>query len=122
MTELGDRLLERIRAHRGYNLPFHQELAARHPEFLAAYDDMYVAAMGDDSALPAKVRHLLVMTLDLVLGVGDKAVRGHARRAIEHGATEAEVLAAIELATLVSAGKPLGIVGRVFAAEEDAPA
>jgi alkylhydroperoxidase/carboxymuconolactone decarboxylase family protein YurZ len=52
--------------------------------------------------------------LDLVLGVGEKAVRGHARQAIAHGATEAEVVAAIELATLVSAGKPVAAIGSVF--------
>src|SRR5438552_9477767 len=101
MNDLGARLLRRIREHRGYDpLAFQRELAERHPEFLAAYDDMYRAAMGEESALPAKTRHLIVMVLDLVLGVGEKAVRGHARQAIAHGATEAEVLAAIELATL----------------------
>jgi alkylhydroperoxidase/carboxymuconolactone decarboxylase family protein YurZ len=121
MNSLGQQLLARIREHRGYDpLPFQRELAARHPEMLAAYDDMYRAAMGDGSALSAKMRHLIVMTLDLVLGVGDKAVRGHARRAIEHGATESEVLAAIELATLVSAGKPLAMVGKVFGDDEAA--
>lgn len=121
MNELGTRLLARIREDRGYVLPFHEELAERHPEMLAAYDDMYRAAMGEGSALPAKVRELIVMVLDLALGVGDKAVRGHARRAIAAGATEAEVLAAIELATLVSAGKPLAVVAKVFA-DEDPPA
>ena len=115
MNEAGERLLKRIKEHRGYDpLPFQRELAERHPDFLAAYDDMYRAAMGDGSALPAQTRHLIVMVLDLVLGLGDKAVRGHARRAIEHGATEAQVTAAIELATLVSAGKPVSAMGYVF--------
>lgn len=121
MNDLGKRLLERIRRQRGYEpLPFQRELAARHPEFLAAYDEMYAAAMGDGSPLPAKTRHLIVMVLDLVLGVGDKAVRGHARKAIENGATEADVVAALELATLVSAGKPVAAIGTVFSDQTQA--
>lgn len=121
MNELGQSLLARIREHRGYVLPFHEVLAERHPEFLAGYDGMFRAAMSEDSALPPKVRELIVMALDIALGVSEKAVRGHAERAMRHGATEAEVLAAIELATLVFAGKPLGMVARVFAEDEKGP-
>lgn len=120
MNEQGARLLAGIREHRGYVLPMHEALAERHPEFLAGYDAMFRAAMSQDSALEPKVRELIVMVLDVAMGVSEKAVRGHARKAMQHGASEAEVLAAIELATLVFAGKPLGMAARVFAEDEPA--
>jgi alkylhydroperoxidase/carboxymuconolactone decarboxylase family protein YurZ len=107
VNERGQQLLDQIRAHRGYVLPMHEFLAEHHPEFLAGYDGMFTAAMSTDSPLPAKVRELIVMAVDMAVGVSPNVVRGHARRAIEHGATEAEVVAAIELTTLVFAGRPL---------------
>ena len=109
MNERGEQLLEQIRANRGYVLPMHQVLAERHPEFLAGYDAMFTAAMSKDSPLPASVRELIVMAVDIAVGVGPDVVRGHARRAMELGATEAQVLAAIELTTLVFTGRPLSI-------------
>lgn len=117
MNEHGARLLQGIRENRGYVMPMHEVLAERHPAFLAAYDAMFRAAI-DDSPLEPKVRELIVMALDVAIGVSEKAVRGHARKAMAKGASQAEVLGAIELATLVFAGKPLSAVSRLFTEDD----
>jgi alkylhydroperoxidase/carboxymuconolactone decarboxylase family protein YurZ len=110
----GKRLLERIQAHRGYTMPMHRLLAARHPDFLEGYDRLFTSAMSEDSPLEANVRELMVMALDLAVGTKPEVVRGHAQKAIALGATEEQVLAAIELTTIVFAGKALGAVAAVF--------
>lgn len=114
MNEKGQALLDGIQAHRGYTMEMHRILADRHPDFLEGYDTMFQAAMSDDSPLPASVRELLVMALDIVVGMKPEVVRAHARKAIAHGATEEQVLAACEIVTLVSAGRALGSVVSTF--------
>jgi len=114
MSDDGQALLERMREFRGYVLPAHEVLAERDPEFLDGYDRMFRAANAKDSPLPADVRELIVMALDISAGVSPEAVRAHAAKAIAHGATEAQVVAAIELAAVVYASKMLGSLARVF--------
>jgi alkylhydroperoxidase/carboxymuconolactone decarboxylase family protein YurZ len=75
---------------------------------------MFTSVMSDDSPLPADVRELFVMALDVVVGTSPSVVIGHARKAVELGATESQVLAAIELATIVAAGKVMGAVAGLF--------
>jgi alkylhydroperoxidase/carboxymuconolactone decarboxylase family protein YurZ len=117
MTIDGQALLESMREFRGYVLPAHQVLAERDPEFLDGYDRMFRAAYGEGSALSPAMRELLVMALDISAGVAPEAVRAHARRAMDHGATEEQVVEAVELAAIVVASKTLGSVARIFADE-----
>jgi alkylhydroperoxidase/carboxymuconolactone decarboxylase family protein YurZ len=119
MNEKGQALLDGIQAHRGYTMEMHRILADRHPDFLDGYDTMFRAAMSEDSPLDPGVRELLVMAVDIVVGMKPEVVRAHARKAMAHGATEAQVLAAVEITTLVSAGRALGSVVGVFG-EDDA--
>jgi alkylhydroperoxidase/carboxymuconolactone decarboxylase family protein YurZ len=120
VNEYGEQLLEQIQANRGYVLPMHRVLAEHHPEFLAGYDQMFTAAMSPDSPLSASVRELIVMAVDIAVGVAPNVVRGHARKAMQLGATEAQVLAAIELATLVYAGRPLSFAAEALRPDEPA--
>lgn len=114
MNEFGKKLLNDIQADRGYTLPMHKVLAERHPEFLDGYNRMFTAAMNEESPLPGYVRELLVMALDIAVGARPEVARGHARKAIELGATEAQVLAAIELTTIVFAGRGMGALVGLF--------
>jgi alkylhydroperoxidase/carboxymuconolactone decarboxylase family protein YurZ len=114
MNEQGQALLDAIQEHRGYTMEMHRILADRHPDFLDGYDTMFRAAMSADSPLEPAVRELIVMALDVVVGMKPEVVRAHARKAMQHGATEAQVLAALEITTLVSAGRALGSVVGVF--------
>jgi alkylhydroperoxidase/carboxymuconolactone decarboxylase family protein YurZ len=112
-------LLARMRELRGYVLPAHEVLAERDPDFLDGYDRMFRAANSDASPLPADVRELLVMALDIVVGVHPDAIRAHAGKAISHGATEAQVVAAVELAVIVQASKTMGALGSILRTDDD---
>lgn len=114
MNDFGTRLLDDVRADRGYVLPMHEVLAERHPEFLDGYNRMFTAAMNAESPLPGYVRELLVMALDIAVGVKPEVVRAYARKAIELGGTEAQVLAAIELTTIVFAARGMGALAGLF--------
>jgi alkylhydroperoxidase/carboxymuconolactone decarboxylase family protein YurZ len=120
MDERGRELLQSIREHRGYVLPMHEFWASHDPEILEGYDRIFRHAMSKDSPLEPKVRELIVMVLDMALGVDPEVVRGHARKAIEqYGASEAEVVAALELATVVYAGRPLSFGPTVLPPQHD---
>jgi alkylhydroperoxidase/carboxymuconolactone decarboxylase family protein YurZ len=118
MTIDGQELLERMREFRGYVLPAHEVLAERDPEFLDGYDRMFRRAYSPDSALSPAMRELLVMALDIVAGVSPEAIRTHARKAIDHGASETQVVEAVELAAIVVASKTLGSVARIFTPDD----
>ena len=107
MDERGTRLLETMRAKRGYVLPTHEFLAEHDPGFLEGYDAFFSSAMGDDSPLSRKEREFVLMVADLCLGQGPNVIGAHAKRAMEHGASKEEVLAVIEIATLAYAAKSL---------------
>lgn len=107
MNERGARLLEQMKAKRGYVLPTHEYLAEHDPEFLEGYDAFFSATMKQDSPLPVKVRELVLMVADLCLGQAPNVIGAHAKRAMENGATRAEVNAVIELTTLAYAARAL---------------
>jgi alkylhydroperoxidase/carboxymuconolactone decarboxylase family protein YurZ len=118
MSQEGRELLELMRSLRGgKSMRMHEILAERDPGFLLGYHHIFNAAQSDNQGLPSWVRELLVMALDLAVGVNPNVVRAHARKAISQGATEAQVLGAIELAALVMAGKALSFVPAVFEPE-----
>ncbi len=113
----GQALLDRMRELRGYVLPAHEVLAERDPAFLEGYDRMFRAANSDASPLPAQVRELMVMALDIVVGVHPNAIRAHAEKALAHGASEEEVVAAVELAVIVQASRTMGALAPIFATD-----
>lgn len=109
MNQRGKDLLEAMKAKRGYVLPTHEYLAEHDPAFLEGYDALFSAAMSDDSPLPRKVREFVLMAADLCLGQAPNVIGSHASRAVEHGATQAEVLAVIELTTLAYTARALAV-------------
>jgi alkylhydroperoxidase/carboxymuconolactone decarboxylase family protein YurZ len=113
MTPEGQQLLDTIRAQRG-TIPMHEVLAEHDPAFLRGYDQVYNAAQSDGTGLPAHVRELIVMALDIAVGGDPTVVRAHARKAISLGATEAQVLGAVELAALVLTGRALSYLPTIF--------
>jgi alkylhydroperoxidase/carboxymuconolactone decarboxylase family protein YurZ len=113
MTPEGQAILDAIRAERR-SLPMHEILAERDPKFLQGYNAIYTSAQSDAQGLPEYVRELIVMALDIAVGAAPAAARGHARRAIRAGATEAQVLGAVELVALVWAGKAVSALPTIF--------
>lgn len=92
----------------------HEILAENDPSFLGGYNAIYNAAQSDRQDLPTYVRELIVMVLDIAVGAAPAAVRGHARRARQAGATQSQVVGAVELAALVMAGKAIGALPVIF--------
>lgn len=119
MSDEGRELLELMRSLRGgRSMAMHEILAARDPKFLLGYHHIFNAAQSDDQGLPGWVRELLVMVLDLAVGVNANVVRAHARNAVTKGATESQVLGAIEIAALVMAGRALSFLPTIFEPEQ----
>ena len=115
----GGDLLKRMREQRGYILPAHETLAERDPDFLDGYNRMFMAANSDTSPLPADVRELIIMALDVVAGLKAEVIRAHARKAVALGATEAQVVNAIELAAMVFASRNMSPLSTIFAKDSD---
>lgn len=117
MNPEGRELLEAIRADRGKTLPMHEVLAERDPAFLRGYNEIFLAAQSDSNGLPGHVRELIVMALDIVTGADPAVARAHGRKAVSMGATESQVLGAVELAVLVLAGRGLSYLPAVCGGE-----
>lgn len=114
MTPEGQRLLDTIQAQRGKPMAMHEVLAEHDPNFLRGYNDIYNAAQSDDRGLPGHVRELMVMALDIVVGGSPTVARAHARKAMSLGATQSQVLGAVELAALVMTGRALSYLPTIF--------
>jgi len=91
-----------MRRDRGYLYPEWELVAREAPEFVAAYNDLYRRALATDARLPVKYRELVALGILAFRGESQGLVH-HIRRALEHGATRAEVLGALE-AALVPGG------------------
>lgn len=94
---------------------------SRDPEFFRAYAALRSHVFGDGSELPAKYRELIHVCL-LASRLGpDRALRAHILRAKEAGASQLEILEALETA-MIAAGVPAYIHGVRVLMEEDADA
>jgi alkylhydroperoxidase/carboxymuconolactone decarboxylase family protein YurZ len=83
--------------------PWIQPLHERDPKFVDSYMAQRERIMGD-GAIPAKYKHLMTMIVDALQTHGDgvAAIAGRARGA---GATDAEILEAVEV-TYLFGGTP----------------
>jgi alkylhydroperoxidase/carboxymuconolactone decarboxylase family protein YurZ len=100
-----ERLIERMKAARGYIYP-EWELAARtDPDFTDAYNRIYELALGEGRHVSAKVREFVVIALLAFRGADREGLVAHMRRAMRLGATKDELFEVLE-ATLVPGGAP----------------
>jgi len=84
-----------------------QRFLAEHlPALLAAYEALYDASLVADAELPLKVREFIAIGILLARGASDAGIERHMQRALEHGATTAELVAALQ-AMIVSGGGPV---------------
>ena len=94
------KLIERIKASRGWILPEQEFMAERDYDFYRRHNEKFDHFMNRDNALPRKVLELLyIVALCVRLPAGETQtyIKNHIRQALEHGATEQEILEAIEL-------------------------
>jgi alkylhydroperoxidase/carboxymuconolactone decarboxylase family protein YurZ len=70
------------------------------PEFFAAYLGLAAAPWRDGSRLEPKVKELILLAVDAAAThLHEAGIRLHVRRALEHGATEHELLEVLQLAS-----------------------
>jgi AhpD family alkylhydroperoxidase len=88
------------------------------PGVYAGYAQLHGAAMGDDGALPARIKELIALAI-AVTRECDGCIASHARAAARRGATSQEVAEAMGVAILMNGG-PATVWGpRAYAAFEE---
>ena len=85
---------------RGYIYPEWRFVAEQDPEFMEHYNAYYRDALGRDAGLAIKYRELVALGVLAFRGVAEGALVNHIKRAVEHGATRAEVIGALEAAAI----------------------
>jgi alkylhydroperoxidase/carboxymuconolactone decarboxylase family protein YurZ len=105
---------ERLKAEalkdRGYIYPEWELVAREDPDFMESYNQYYRDALARDTGLPIKYRELVALGILAYRGVWEGALINHIKRAIEHGATKAEVIGALEAAA-IPGGAPTFVTG-----------
>ncbi|MDP6558947.1 MAG: carboxymuconolactone decarboxylase family protein [Candidatus Binatia bacterium] len=103
-----EELIRQIKATRGWILPEQEFMVRRDIEFFRRHNEKVDHFMNRDGALSRKVLELLyIVALCVRLPAGETQtyVKNHIRQAFEHGATEREILEAVEL-TIFPGGSP----------------
>jgi 4-carboxymuconolactone decarboxylase len=99
----GKRELDKIRKVRGYTLPLHEVLAEANPEFLRRYGELasfVIFGPGENRALDLKTRFLVMVGVTTAVKGDREGIEWAAARAIQNGATWAEVYEAAFMAAL----------------------
>ena len=111
---MADDRAERLRAEalkdRGYIYPEWDLVAREDPDFMESYNQYYRDALARDSGLPIKYREMVALGVLCFRGAAEGALVNHIKRAMEHGATRAEVIGALEAAA-VPGGAPTFLTG-----------
>ncbi|MDP9266135.1 MAG: carboxymuconolactone decarboxylase family protein [Chloroflexota bacterium] len=102
-------LVERLKAKRGYLLPFHRLLAAHAPGTLEKYDDFYSQVWFERNVLDPRVKELIAVGIHTAI-LEREGLEIRMKRAMKAGATEAEIVEAVTLAG-IPAGMYTVLVG-----------
>ena len=108
-AEKAEALIAQMKQDRGYIYPEWEFAARADPDFVEAYNNLYRAALNDGRALDAKTRELVALGI-LAYRRDANAVKANILRAMRLGATQQEILEAIETA-MVPGGAPTFFVG-----------
>lgn len=109
IKEKAEALIAKMKKDRGYIYPEWEFAARSDPDFVEAYNNLYRAALNDGQALNAKTRELIALGI-LAYRRDVDAVKAHILRAMRLGATQQEILEAVET-TIVPGGAPAFFVG-----------
>lgn len=98
--ERSKELIERMTIKRGFSRLWRNLLAARDPEYAELYHKAAMHAIHERKALPHKFKEIILVCLDAVTFY-QEGFRIHLRNALEAGATEDEILEALEVCSLL---------------------
>lgn len=117
------RVLEDIARRRGKVSDDQKFIAEHDPEFLATYETMYEAALGEGLKLPVRIREYVAIGILLTRGASDGGIERHMRRALAHGATVKELFQVVQT-MILPGGAPvfnrgISILRRIAQEEEE---
>lgn len=101
----GEALIERMKAARGYIYPEWEFAAGQDPDFVETYNRIYEQGLGEGRHVTAKVREFVAIALLCFRGGERGGLVAHMKRAIQLGATPAELFEVLE-ACVVPGGAP----------------
>jgi len=92
-------IIENMSKKRGYTYASYRQLAEEDPAFLDTYNQLYELVMLRKRIFPEKIKELFFLCAIAARNPGDTtAMRNHMKRALEKGATEQEIVEALECA------------------------
>lgn len=100
MDDRAKKLIEKIEKERGFVMPWRRMLAERDPEFMEIYHKTAMHVFHTRKALPLKFKEIILVCADAITFY-EPGLRQHIRNALNAGATEEEILEALELTTLL---------------------
>ena len=93
-------LIKKMEKERGFAQPWRNYLAARDPEFMELYHKTAMHVFHKNGALPLKFKEMISICLD-AFTFYERGFRIHVRNALKAGATEQEIVEALEVCTLM---------------------
>ena len=100
--EKGNEVLEKIKKDRGEfaaTTPVFQQWAKRDPSYLELYHNTFMHIMRKGTALHPKIKELIIVSVEATERFTEGVSR-HTMSALEAGATEEEVIEALEVASI----------------------
>jgi len=95
-AEKGKAIIERIERERGFVREWPRLLAARDPDYLECLHNVVTHALHRPGTLPTKFREMILICVN-AFDYYEFGVRIHTRSALKAGATEEELLEALEV-------------------------
>ena len=98
MEDKGKKLIEQMEKERGFGRLWRKLLAERDPDFMELWHNTTMHVL-KDGALPRKIKEIILICVDAIQ-LYEPGVRIHTRNALKLGATELEIIEALETAVL----------------------
>jgi len=98
MEDKGKKLIEKMEKERGFGRLWRKLLAERDPDFMELWHNTTTHVL-KDGALPQKIKEIICICVDAVQ-LYEPGVRIHTRNALKLGATEQEIIEALETTVL----------------------
>lgn len=103
----GNEILDEIRGAGRRVFPMHEYLAAHDPNGLDGYNSFLMSSIYEQDALEPKYKEIILACACITAGSSAPVIASHCRKALEYGATRAEILQAIEMTSAVFATRSM---------------
>jgi len=104
----GKDILDEIQAAGRRVLPMHEYLAAHDPGGLQGFNSFLMSSIYEQDALDPRYKEIVLACACIAAGSAVAVIAAHCRKALEFGASRAEILQAIEMTAAVFATRSMG--------------